>query len=79
MYPNPYYYPPPPQQQQQPYDPTRPSQYYPPSNYPQSAPELPPRSDPTPTSSQPFYNWLTDRNPSNMHKTEDILFRPQPS
>uniref|UniRef100_A0AC34F0E0 Uncharacterized protein n=1 Tax=Panagrolaimus sp. ES5 TaxID=591445 RepID=A0AC34F0E0_9BILA len=75
MYPNPYYYPP------QQNDPTRPPQYYPQSGgyQPPQAPQPPIRPDPTPTSSQPFYNWLTDRNPTNLHKTEDILFRPQPS
>uniref|UniRef100_A0AC35EZ89 Uncharacterized protein n=1 Tax=Panagrolaimus sp. PS1159 TaxID=55785 RepID=A0AC35EZ89_9BILA len=28
-----------------------------------------------PTSSQPFYDWLTDRNPNNVKESEDILFR----
>ncbi|KAE9547308.1 hypothetical protein FO519_009480 [Halicephalobus sp. NKZ332] len=56
-----------------------------PSQIPVENPRPPPRVpekpiDPfhDPTNSQDFYDWLTDRNPFNIHDSEKILFKPRP-
>uniref|UniRef100_A0A7E4VL71 G_PROTEIN_RECEP_F2_4 domain-containing protein n=1 Tax=Panagrellus redivivus TaxID=6233 RepID=A0A7E4VL71_PANRE len=39
-------------------------------------PKTPPAHDPT--ASQDFYNWVVNRNPTDVDKSQNILFRPRP-